>query len=101
MAMEMVMSGGERWETLFNMISFVMAALAAYLWFKASNIQLPPHTGDSWDGCGPFADALKNQSKLNGARCIGSINCSPFSGPLHSHQATVNRSATIKNMRWS
>jgi hypothetical protein len=78
--MGMVMSGGEGWETLFNIISFAMAALAAYLWLKASNIELPPHTGDSWEGRGAFADALKNQSKLNARAALAASVAALFQG---------------------
>ena len=45
--------------------SFMSAGLAAHLWFRASRLKLPPHTGDTWEGKGPFADALAKQSDLN------------------------------------
>jgi hypothetical protein len=53
------------WQTLFSTFSFLAAALAAHLWFRASKVPIPSHTGDSWEGKGPFADALKKISRLN------------------------------------
>jgi hypothetical protein len=41
------------------------AALSAHLWFRASKIKLPSVTGDDYEGRGPFANALKEQSDKN------------------------------------
>jgi hypothetical protein len=59
------MSVIEWWETLFALLSCLTASLAAHLWFRASRLKLPSHMGDSWEGKGPFADALKRQSDMN------------------------------------
>jgi hypothetical protein len=53
------------WATLFGTLSFLAAAWAAHVWFRASKIKLPPHTHDTWEEKGPFADALKKQSEMN------------------------------------
>jgi hypothetical protein len=59
------MTDPEWWEALFGTLSFLSAGLAAHLWFRASKIKLPPHTGDSYEGKGPFTDALARQSAMN------------------------------------
>jgi hypothetical protein len=59
------MTSPEWWETLFGTFSFMAALLAAHLWFRASKIKLPPHTSDSYDGKGPFADALARPGAMN------------------------------------
>jgi hypothetical protein len=74
------MSSSERWEMLFNILSFAMAALAAYLWLRASRIKLPPHTGDDWAGRGPFADALKKQSQMNARAALAASIAALFQG---------------------
>ena len=53
------------WETLFSTLSFIAAGLAAHLWSRASKVPIPSHMGNSWEGKGPFADALKKISRLN------------------------------------
>jgi hypothetical protein len=55
----------EWYDELFGTLSFMAAAFAAHLWFRASKITLPPSTSDSWDGKGPFSDALAKQSRMN------------------------------------
>ena len=59
------MYGAEWWETLFASLSFLTAGFSAEQWFRASRIKVPPSTEDSWDGKGPFSDALARQSQLN------------------------------------
>jgi hypothetical protein len=59
------MFGAEWWEILFASLSFLMAGFSAHQWFVASRIKLPPATEDSWEGKGPFSDALARQSQLN------------------------------------
>jgi hypothetical protein len=71
-----IMSGGERWETLFNLGSVAIAALAAYLWFRASRIELPSHTADNWERLDP---ALKKQSRMN-ARAALAASMAAFQG---------------------
>jgi hypothetical protein len=61
----MKMLGPEWWETLFASLSFLAAGFSAQQWYLASRIKLPPSTDDSWDGKGPFSDALSRQSQLN------------------------------------
>ena len=61
----MRMFSAEWWETLFASLSFLMAAFSAHQWFIASRIKIPSATEDSWDGKGPFSDALARQSRLN------------------------------------
>jgi hypothetical protein len=61
----MKMFGSEWWETLFASLSFLAAGFSAHQWYLASRIKLPPSTEDSWDGNGPFSDALSRQSQLN------------------------------------
>jgi hypothetical protein len=53
-----------------SIVSAVCAGMAARKWYEASNIELPPHTGDSWGGQGPFSDALAKQSKMNATAAI-------------------------------
>lgn len=38
---------------------------SAHLWFRASKISIPPFTGDTWEGKGPFSEAIKLQSDKN------------------------------------
>ena len=59
------MSKVEWWESLLQTLSFLTATWAAHLWFRASRVELPPHSGDSWEGRGPFMDALNKQSRMN------------------------------------
>jgi hypothetical protein len=63
--------------TCFGTFSFLAAAMAAHLWFRASRIKFPPHTDDPWKGKGPFADALAKQSNMNAraafAACIAAF----------------------------
>jgi hypothetical protein len=63
----------EWWESLFGTFSFLSAGLAAHLWFRASKIALPPHTEDSWDGKGPFMDAITLQSKKNAQAAFAAV----------------------------
>jgi hypothetical protein len=49
----------------FGTLSFMAATLSAHLWFRASKINIPPFTGDTWEGKGPFSGALKAQSDKN------------------------------------
>jgi hypothetical protein len=51
--------------TLFGTLSFMAGGLSAHLWFRASKINIPPFTGDTWEGKGPFSDAIKAQSDKN------------------------------------
>jgi hypothetical protein len=39
---------------------------SAWLWIRASRVQIPPHTAD----VGPFIDALRVQAKLNSQAAI-------------------------------
>lgn len=50
---------------LFGVASFLCAGFAAWQWGVASRVPLPPSTSNSWEGVGPFTDALKRQSRLN------------------------------------
>jgi hypothetical protein len=52
-------------ESLFGTFSFLAAAWAARLWFVASVIKIPSFVNDSFEGKGPFSDALSMQSKTN------------------------------------
>jgi len=70
----------DRWVTGFSILSFALAALAAFLWFRASDVELPPHTGDSWEGKGAFADALKRQSRLNARAAMAASWAAFFQG---------------------
>ncbi|HET6237308.1 MAG TPA: hypothetical protein VFE41_20465 [Acetobacteraceae bacterium] len=58
-------------EVAATVLAIVTAGFSAWLWLKASRVPLPPSTSNSWDGKGPFTDALKRQSKLNAdaAKC--------------------------------
>lgn len=67
-------------ELVFNLASFAMALLAAVLWAMASWIELPPHTGDSWAGEGPFTDALKKQSRMNARAALAASAAATFQG---------------------
>ena len=49
------MSNIEWYEALFGTLSAMAAAFSAHLWFRASKVKVPPFTGDSWDGKGPFS----------------------------------------------
>jgi hypothetical protein len=71
------MSAGERWETLFNLGSFAMAALATYLWFRASQIELPSHTGDNETA---LDRALKKQSRMNARAALAASIAASFQG---------------------
>ena len=53
------------YSALFGTLSFMAGALSAHLWFRASKIHIPPFTGDTWEGKGPFSDAIKAQSDKN------------------------------------
>jgi len=53
-----------------SIVSAISAGKAAQKWYEASNIKLPPHTGDSWNGQGPFTDALAKQSKMYATAAI-------------------------------
>jgi hypothetical protein len=59
------MANIEWFEALFGTLSGMAAALSAHLWFRASKVKVPPFTGDSYDGKGPFTDALRSQSDAN------------------------------------
>jgi hypothetical protein len=72
-----IMSAGERWETLFNSGSFATAALAAYLWFRASQIELPSHTGDN---LARLDRALKKQSRMNARAALAASIAATFQG---------------------
>lgn len=50
---------------IFGTLSFMAAALSAHLWFRASKIPTPPHTGDNYAGEGPFSEELRQQSSAN------------------------------------
>jgi hypothetical protein len=52
-------------ESALTVLAIVAAMGSAWLWVTASRVPLPPATGDSYEAKGPFADALKRQSKLN------------------------------------
>jgi hypothetical protein len=48
-----------------NVLSVIAGAMSAVCWAWASRVPIPFATGDSWEGKGPFANALAKQSKLN------------------------------------
>jgi len=52
-------------EGVLTVLAIIAASGSAWLWIKASRVPMPPVTDVSWEGKGPFADALRLQSKLN------------------------------------
>ena len=54
-----------------NVLSILAAAVSAWLWWRASRVPTPPSTTNSWEGKGPFTDALKRQAALNSQAAIG------------------------------
>jgi hypothetical protein len=99
----MRMFGAEWWETLFASLSFLKAGFSAHQWFIASRIKIPSATEDSWDGKGPFSDALARQSRLNAARLTSRrwplsfkpLRLSPRSGALSSRGGGIS-----SRIRW-
>ena len=61
------------WGTFFSTLSMLASLLAAHLWFRASKIKLPPFTGDSYEGNGPFTDALAKQSAMNANAAFAAV----------------------------
>jgi hypothetical protein len=52
-------------------VAVVAAGISAWLWGKAAAVPIPPVTSDdSWEGKGPFADAMKRQATLNSRAAI-------------------------------
>ena len=51
--------------TVLQLISCAPAVLSAGLWYAASKVVMPPHTEDSWEGRGPFQEAIARQSRVN------------------------------------
>ncbi|MCK1562447.1 hypothetical protein IVB08_00280 [Bradyrhizobium sp. 173] len=59
------MTNWEKVEAILNVGSAICAMMAAKVWLEASMLKIPPHTSDSYEGNGPFSDALNLQSKKN------------------------------------
>ena len=91
------MSAGERWETLFNLGSLAMAALATYPWFRASQIELPSHTGDNEAA---LDRALKKQSRMNARAALAASIAASFQGLSNNHQVIGPLAAIIKLRRY-
>ena len=54
-----------------NVLSIMAAAASAWLWWRASEMPIPPSTAVSWEGKGPFTYAPKRQAALNSQAAIG------------------------------
>jgi hypothetical protein len=54
-----------------------MAALATYLWFRASQIELPSHTSDNEAA---LDRALKKQSRMNARAALAASIAASFQG---------------------
>jgi hypothetical protein len=52
-------------QLVFNVLAVLAGIKSAQYWYETSTVTLPPHTGDSWAGEGPFMQALLAQSVLN------------------------------------
>lgn len=65
---------------LLGVASFLAAGFAAWLWGVASRVPLPPSTSNSWEGKGPFTDALRKQARLNSHAAKGAALAALFQG---------------------
>ena len=82
--------------------------MSASLWYAASKTDIPPHTGDSWLGKGPFQEALKRQAKLNARAALAASFAAAFQAlpfvpavlwddiPLHGHCPPVAVAASSR-----
>jgi hypothetical protein len=52
-------------QLIFGALAITAGVYSAGYWYQASQVPIPPHTGDSWAGDGPFRQSLLTQSDLN------------------------------------
>jgi hypothetical protein len=67
-------------EGILTVLAIPAAIASGWLGIEASCVPVPPFTGDSYMGEGPFADALKLQVKLNARAAMCAAAAAAFQG---------------------